>query len=127
MGCNKININTKSIVCTGDLRYPITIYMRSIKTPQNVDFGFDLSNFKVVKAGVNIVGDTSNVGGSNINDNSTHIFYIRYDADASNAYLIKYIDKYYNVVSIQDVDFRRNFLRLNTTETGTTNNEVNLV
>ena len=127
MGCTKININNKSIICAGDLRYSITIYMRNIATPQNVDFNFDLSNFKIVKAAVEIIGDTSNVDGSNINDTKTHIFYIRYDNNLSNAYLIKYIDKYYNVISIQDVDFKRNFLKLNTVETGTINNEVNLV
>ena len=127
MGCNKININNKSMVCIGDLRYSITIYVRGIKTPQNVDFGFDLSNFKIVKAGVNIVGNTADVDGTNINNINTHIFYIRYDINATNAYLIKYIDKYYNVTSIQEVDFRRKFLRLNAIETGKTNNEVNLL
>ena len=127
MACKIVNITNKTVIKAGDLRYPITIYTRSISTPQNVDFNFDLSNFKVVRAGVNILNSINNVDGTNTNNSITHIFYVRYDKDATNAYLIKFSDKYYNVENTEDLDGRRNFLKLNTKETGTINNEVNLV
>jgi len=127
MSCNRVNINRKSIVCTGDLRYPITIHVRSIVAPTNVDFDLSLENQKVVKAAVNITNSINDVDGTNISKIETHSFYIRYDEFATNAYLIEFYNKYYNVTSIKDVDFQQRFLILNATERGTINNQVNIV
>lgn len=127
MSCNRVNINRKSIVCAGDLRYPITIHVRTIIPPTDVDFDLSLENQKIVKAGVNITSSINDVDGTNTSNIETHSFYIRYDEFATNAYLIEFNNKYYNVTSIKDVDFQQKFLILNATERGTTSNKVNIV
>ena len=99
----QLNCKTKKI-CIGDLKYRITIQLRDIKAPSNIDFSEEYTDIATVWSYVKVISDYFRFDKTNLNDGATHIFYIRYrtDIDINNwilykaqRYKIKYKTKLY--------------------------------
>jgi SPP1 family predicted phage head-tail adaptor len=125
--CKRVDIPSKVIVCAGDLRYPITLHVRDLTPPDNVDFGVTFTTTKTVRAAVVINNPISDVDDTNTNALNTHLFYVRYDSAIDNAYMVEWDSTYYTVNSIEELDFRKNFLKLICSERGDTAQAVNLI
>lgn len=104
-------------VCIGSLKYNILIQKRSITSPANVDFGEEYTNVANVWAAVK---SSSQIGGNqfvfsktNIQENITHLFTIRFRSDVDINNWILYREQRYNIVSIKELDFDQRFLQLN--------------
>tara|TARA_R110000782_G_scaffold33856_1_gene81376 strand:+ start:79 stop:471 length:393 start_codon:yes stop_codon:yes gene_type:complete len=114
----------------GDLRDRITLKDQEM-TASDVDFGIEFNNQVTVWAAIftpNTVGSGQyNFGGTNTDENPTHIFKIRYRDDVDGKTYVEHENINYRVVSIQDPDLRREFLHIKTVVRGDGGEPLNLI
>jgi len=114
-------------VCLGDMRESIKLWPVSIApaTAGQVDYTRSYASAVTVKAMVKTVSGSEVIDGTAIQRVGTTEFYIRYRAGVDNQVRIEYRGEYYEVLGVDDLDERREFLRLRTTKRGATSNGAN--
>lgn len=115
--CEKIKARHRQ-VCIGDMRWLIDIYTPII-TPPNISNTVDYSVVKplvaTVWAAVKTFPTEQIFDGMNTSQQTTHEFYIRWRADVTDEKNIRYpsgVGQYYNIVYIEDLENRHEFLLL---------------
>lgn len=101
--------------CIGDLRYRITIHVRTITAPSYNNVGFTETYDTGVKRWASIETiekKISTFNGVNIPDSATHTFIIRYDSTITAENIISFDDDYYEILDIGNPDKRKQYLEL---------------
>ena len=113
--------STKQIVkahAIGDMRNLIEIYARSITTANNNSPDFDEVFTLAYTAWAKLVTvkPKKEFDGTNLDNQITHEFYIRYiqalDEDIVSNFYIKFDGDYYDVFDIEDLDERHRFMKI---------------
>ncbi len=105
--------------CLGDLRARAILHVRSMRVPdfESVDFDEDFAGIEVWASIKSTVGKVqfTDVG---IDTAITHKFVIRYRDDVSAETYVEFERRRFNVVSVEDLEERHEFLSLNCREHG---------
>lgn len=115
--CKRIQSQNRK-VCIGDLRNKITLQVRTIAPPSNVDFTEVFTSPVDVFAMVKTLIGTVVFDGVETDQAATHDFFIRYRADVTAETWILWDDVRYDILRVEDLDGRRTFLRLRSAESG---------
>lgn len=128
MGCNKFRSKSRKL-CSGDLKDLIEIQQRVLKPPQPGQMsGTEIfTTIKSVWAFANTVRGTSRFASVNIDENATHLWYIRYDPDldieTKNNFIL-YESRRFSIIDVTNDDENDNFLIIQTRETGDDDKEA---
>jgi len=106
-------------VCIGALKYPIRIIDSEIE-PTARGFTINLDDYISTYAAIETTTGVQGFDGVNVVSVTTHVFYIRYGVTVEPRYNIYYNNKYYIVLSVENMNEQRLFLKLTTTERGMT-------
>jgi len=106
------NYSKKLNIRVGDLKHYITLQRRVLEVPINVDFRETYNNIANVWASVVTNNDYLKFNDININEEVTHIFYIRNIDGIDIDVWILYDNQRYKIISIRDIDFEKKFLEL---------------
>ncbi len=126
-----INIQKKDRkVCVGDMRDKVVIQVRTITPPSagGSDFTEVFSSDKTVWAMIETRKDGKEIfDGTGLKGVATHYIYIRYIYNLETTFesWVKFKSKYYNIIDVQNLDERDEFLLLRCSERGTTSNQAN--
>lgn len=114
-------------ICAGDLRDKIVIQVRTITPPatSGVDFTEAFSSDATVWSMVETKMGVEIFNGTSLKGVATHYFYIRYRADLTAESWLKFNSKYYDILDVQNLDERNEFLLLRCSLRGTTANLAN--
>jgi len=115
--------NIQSAVCIGSMKFPIQIINSEIN-PEAIGFTINFDDFVTTYAAIQTRTGVETFDGSNISHNLTHIFYIRYGIEVEALYHIRYNEKFYIVMDVEDMGEEKRFLKLTTTERGVTINKA---
>jgi len=127
-GSTKQTVKAQAI---GDMRNYIELYERDINQPADntVDFDETFTLIEAVWAKLVTVKGKVMFDGSNIAQEVTHEFYIRYlaslDRDAYSNVYIKFDSEYFRILKVDHLDERKRFMRIDTTIRGQTDEQVN--
>ena len=126
MACRKIRIPNRKI-CPGDMNARITIQSRAITAPSasGSDLIETFATTNTVWAAIKTVQGVEIFDGSNVVAIATHYFYIRYISGLTAESWIQYNSKYYDIIDIQNLEERDEFMLLRCSERGTTSNLSN--
>jgi SPP1 family predicted phage head-tail adaptor len=126
--CKKIK-RLSERVCIGSLNKRISLQVRNLTPPvgDEVDFDEEFTVLEDIWAMVETVAGKVFFDDSNTDKSITHNFYIRYisgiSVTAEN--WIRYDDRYFDIVNVENLDEGNRFLLMRTTERGSVNKEVN--
>lgn len=127
MKCKKIR-GQKRTVCIGDLDKLITLQDRNITPPVYGSQSFDetFSGDNDVWAMIKTVNGKTVFDGVNADVNVTHEIYIIYDSSVTTSTWIEYDGRRFDIVpnGVEDLDERKEFLKLLCNERGSTANEA---
>lgn len=130
MKCGSSKQNVKTIA-VGDMRNPIKIWARTL-TASNQDVPDFLIGFTIAyNVYSKLITDRGKelFAGSNLGRSDTHTFVIRWisqlDQDINSDYYIEFDDQYYRILTVEDLDERRRFMKLICTIRGVTDLPVN--
>ena len=114
-------------VCIGDMRDKVVLQVRTITPPSagGTDFTEVFTADKTVWAMVKTKEGKEIFDGTNLKGVVTHYVYIRYIANTTFESWVKFNSKYYDIIDVQDLDERHEFLLLRCSERGTTSNLAN--
>lgn len=114
-------------VCIGDLDTEITIQSRSIASPDSngVDFDETFTGKATVWALVNTVSGKTMFDGSGVERDVTHEIYIRYVSGVTSEDWILLNGKRLDILPVEDLDERNEFMKLNCSFKGTSANKIN--
>lgn len=118
----------KKKLCIGDLRKKITVYDRSIKpaeTSSEFENSQTFSNAVIYWCAIETKTGVEIFDGSNLLGSATHIFYIKYVESINTENTIKWNNKYYTVLQVDNVNEENEYLAIFCSERGTTSNGVN--
>ena len=126
--CSSIK-RKKRKVCIGDLDTEITIQSRDITSPysNNVDFTETFTGKATVWALINTVSGKTMFDGSGIERDVTHEIYIRYISGVTSEDWILHNGQRLDILPVEDLDERNEFMKLKCSNRGTTANAVNEV
>ncbi len=127
--CVKIKGKRRS-VCLGDLDRCITLLIKEIKSPDDNSFDYDsvLTISKlVVFANIETKKGVTIFDSSNRERNITHFVYIRHTPDVDIDTWVRFNDENYDVVDVENLDERSEFLLLRCAKRGTDTLETNRV
>ncbi len=129
--CKRIRIPHRKY-CAGDLRERITLEDRDIQPPFDTNFTESFSNPTIIPAAVKTIsgGGLSGAGvtvfdSSNIEQVVTHDFIIRFRVGVTQEKWIRWRNERYNILVVENVDGRNEWLRMRTTVRGDDTLEVN--
>lgn len=124
--CSKIQ-KKKRQVCIGDMKDEITIQARNIKSPPSdgVDFVEEFTGDDVVWAAVNTKSGVVFFDGTNQEVLKTHEIYIRYLQGVTAEAWVLFKGSRYDVLQVDNLEERDEFMRLDCTNRGTTANKAN--
>jgi len=115
--CKRISPK-KRLICIGSMKHPISIIDREIETLSE-GYTMDFSNSTSVLAAIETRNGTPVFNGVNIEQELTHIFYIRYgESTVENNYTILFNNKYYRVIDFENLEEENRFLKITTIERG---------
>jgi head-tail adaptor len=123
MGCKRINFNS-SRVCASDLHHSIRIINRKIE-PDNLGWKQDLTDGVSTRAGIKVRRDIMNFDGTNTETQITHEFFIRKGITVQKNYTIRFDNRYFAVIGVENIDEDNMFIRITASESGTVNNKAN--
>jgi len=118
----------KQGICVGDMRDRVTVYVRTA-TPSRtngVDLSEVLSSAVTVWAAVTTKEGKEIFDGTNLKGVATHWIYIRYLSGLTAEKWVEYNGEYYDIIDVQNLDERGDFMLLRCSVRGTTSNPVNL-
>jgi len=107
--------NKRRVVCAGDLIHSITIENRAITPPVagSVDFTETFSTSSTVLAAIQTVKGKTFFDGVNQRDQEvTHEFYVRYDAAVTAQSWVKYNNRRFDILDVEDFDERNEWMKL---------------
>ena len=110
----------KTVVCTGDLRWRISIASRALTSPSgnNVDFTETFVDVVTIWAMVESIAPFSTLNSVTVDSFPTHRFIIRYRSDVTSENFIKFDGKYYDILDVLEPDNTKDYLCLYCLETG---------
>lgn len=113
MACKKIKRSNRK-VCIGGMNELIELNTRSLTVPEinSVDFGETFVITNSVYAMIETKIGASVFDQSNIERIVTHFFYIRYDANVTAETWINFRSDLYDIVDVEDLDARQEFMLL---------------
>jgi SPP1 family predicted phage head-tail adaptor len=125
--CTKIG-RPKREVCIGSMSNKITLYVRKIAAPDfnDIDYGETLEEPRQVWAMVKTSRGETVFDKANLEQDITHRFYIRYISDVTFQDWLLFKDRYYNIVDVENLENRDEFLLLRCNLRGDKNTNVNL-
>lgn len=109
-------IKTKPFrVCSGDLKHRITLNTRAITTPtaDSVDFGEQFTLEQNVYAMIETANGETVFDQTNIEKVITHKFYIRYISNLTFEDWIVFKGKYYDILTVENLNEENRFMLLN--------------
>ena len=117
--CVKIRPKKRS-VCIGDMKYSIELNTRSIQAPTvgGVDFGESFTDPVIVSAAIETKNGETVFDGSNTERVITHRFYIRFLPDITEETWIRFESNFYDILTVENLDQRSEFLLLRCTLRG---------
>lgn len=122
--CTKI-VNNKRLVCIGAMKHSIAIIARAIET-LSVGYTMDFSNTTTVFAAIKTKKGTPVFNGVNIEQELTHVYYIRAGyVTVENNYTIFFNNKYYKVIDFEDMEEEHRFIGIISVERGLSSNKAN--
>lgn len=122
--CSKVNIRNRK-VCIGDLRDKIVIQTRSITPPSanGSDMTETFATSNTVWAAIETRNGVEIFDGTNVLQGvATHYIYIRYIAGLTEESWILYKSKYYDIIDVQNLEERDEFMLLRCCERGSSSN-----
>jgi len=124
--CEQIRRKNRA-VCIGDMRDKIVIQVRTITSPSSdgVDFTEVFNTDKTVWAMVETKNGVEIFDGTNLLGVATHYFYIRYIENLTAESWIKFKSKYFDILDIQNLEERDEFMLIRCNERGVTSKETN--
>lgn len=123
--CQRISIKHRK-VCTGDLRFKIQLFDRDIDAvTSGVDLDISFANPLTKWAALKTVNGIEAFDSTNLSDNHTHIFYIRYMDGIDSQKFVLYKSKYYRINDSENIDERDEYIALFCTERGDSTRKVN--
>jgi len=135
MGQLQVTRKASRVPQIGDLRDRISIYERSIKPPTfSASAAFTQSHTLICTVWAAAQSSRSNravasgideFDGVAMNNKITHRFVIRYREDIESDNIIKFKDKSYKIMLVDDGDFRNRFLNLFAELLGDSDDEAN--
>ncbi|MCK5602298.1 phage head closure protein [Candidatus Pacearchaeota archaeon] len=126
MGCTPVKIKSRR-VCVGDLKHRITIQIRAL-TPNNTGSIEAIETFTDVIdvwAAIETTRGSQMWDGVEISNPFTHKIYIRFRDDMDFNKWIEFEGEKYDIVDVQDLDQRNEWLLLLCTLKGETSKEAN--
>jgi len=130
MPCEQIK-RKKKIICAGDLDKRIELYTREITNSDigGVDYSQTFTLFKSKWAMIQTPGFQGSglevFDGVNLIGTVTHFIYIRYTAGVTSEKFVKYDDRYFKILRVQDLNEDKTFMFLKCTERGIDSLEAN--
>jgi len=117
----------KRDVCIGDMRDKIIVQTRTITPPGagGADFTEVFNLDKTVWALIETRDGKEIFDGTALKGIATHYMYIRYLSTLTFEGWVKYKSKYYNIIDVQNLEERDEFMLLRCSERGTTDNLSN--
>lgn len=128
MSCNRRIKQKADKVCIGSLNSRIIIYDRDItaSSTSSVSYTETLSGAVTVWAMVRTITGKDIFDGVNVIGTATHEFYIRYRDGITAAKWVEYNSKYYDILSVENLNEENGFLKLNCNIRGEKNKTANL-
>jgi SPP1 family predicted phage head-tail adaptor len=125
--CQKIR-RSKRQVCVGDLDTEVILQDRAIKgiTTSNVNFDETFADAATVWAMIETVAGATVFDSTNTEVALTHRIYIRFDATVTAETWVEIDNDKYDIVTVEDLDRRSEFMRLNCVIRGPETSKVNL-
>ena len=112
MSCNKKRIKQVKI-CSADLRHRIELYTRSLTASNSgISRDYTYTLIKQVWSAIETVTGEITFKGIATLEATTHYFYIRYRADINSEIYIKFKDKYYNILKVENLSESDSYLKL---------------
>lgn len=113
-------------VCIGDLRHRIEIHTRDTTVPAFglVDFDEKFTLYKRVWAAVKTVNGETFFDGVETERNVTHHFFVRHDDSVTSEHWVVYRNQRYDILRVESMDERQEFMRLVCTITGNDDREA---
>ena len=123
--CQKIQ-RKKRQICIGDMNEQILLQDRGIGEPffGSVDFSEDFTNNDKVWAAINTVSGKTFFDGVGEEILITHEFLIRYDASVSAETWISWNSRRFDILTTEDYDERKEFMKLICTDRGLSSNDA---
>lgn len=117
--CQKIRTKKRS-VCIGDMIHKIEINSRSIQAPTmgGVDFGEDFQEECTISAAIETKAGETVFDSSNTERVVTHRFYVRFEPDITAETWINFDSNLYDILTVENLDQRSEFLLLRCTLRG---------
>lgn len=117
----------KRNVCIGDMRDRVTIELRSLTPPieGSTDFTETFSTKQEMWAAINSVSGETVFDGTNTERVVTHHVYIRFLAGVTAEDWVLFNDERLDVLTVENLDNRNDFMLLKCTNRGTTANAAN--
>ncbi len=115
--------------CVGDMRDEITLENRSIN-PQDadsIDFIEDFSESNVIDAAIETVRGLETFDGVNVESIVTHKIYIRFIEGVTEETWVKFKGRRLDIMDVENLDERDQFLLLRCKERGADNINVNTI
>lgn len=124
--CSPIRIK-KRRVCTGDLKEQVVIQLRALKAPQSgsVDFDEEFTTSRAVWAAIETRSGIERFDGVNLISSPSHFIYIRYTADIDVEKWITYKNDRYEILDVENLEERNEFLLLRCSPLGDKNLRTN--
>lgn len=117
--CTKIKGRNRQI-CIGDMQHRIKLQSRSLSQPffEDVDFDENFQDQSEVWAMINTVSGKTLFDGVNQDINITHEVYIMYDLSVTAETWIEYDGRRFDILKVENLDERKQFMRLICSERG---------
>jgi len=117
----------KRKVCTGDMKDLITLQNRAIQgiTTSDVDFTENFTEAAVVWSMIETVQGVTVFDTSNTEIVITHKFYVRYDPTVTSETWIEFDNRKFDIVTVTNLDERKDYLLLQCRERGDKDQPVN--
>ena len=124
--CNRIKRKNRK-VCVGDLNELITIKDRSLTAARPGATGISeaFTNDKQVWAMIETTRGDQFFDGSSLQTGTTHLFYARYDASVTQEDFIFFSGNIYDILDVENLDERSNFMKIQARKRGTETINVN--
>jgi SPP1 family predicted phage head-tail adaptor len=125
--CQKIR-RSKRQVCVGDLDTEIILQDRAIQGVTTADVNFDetFTPTATVWAMIETVAGATVFDSTNTEVALTHRIYIRFDATVTAETWVEIYSDKYDIVTVENLDRRSEFMRLNCVIRGPESSKVNL-
>lgn len=119
MSVRTINRRPLRKISIGDMRTPAGLYLAVLTASMTVD---PVREFKSIQdpwfCSVRTVSGITAFGDSNVEEVVTHIFEGRFIEGTSDDHFIKHDGRFFRIITVEDLDERKEFMQLKCTERG---------